>query len=48
MKRSVKVKLTNIEIDRYFTQAAATIKEVEKQLEGVFCVPASLRGVRLR
>ena len=40
--------LTPEVIDRYFAEAAVTIKEVEQQLQSSFRTPASLHGVKIR
>lgn len=41
-------RLTNAVIDRYFAQAAATIREVEQQLKPCFVIPASARNLILK
>lgn len=48
-KRKVVARVLSDEtIDRYFAQAAATVKEVEESLRPAFTIPASTRGLVIR
>lgn len=40
--------LTDEEIDKYFAQAVAMIREVRGQLAPCFTIPASVRGLVLK
>lgn len=48
MKRKNPPVLDDATIDRYFAQAAETIREVKEQTRSAFTIPASVRGMVIR